>query len=319
MHYPAILIGLMGDYIELGSAVFLAEGVYHSHPFTFKMNLDFYSHDRVLSLAKVFKAVKIAIRTIDKYHEVRKWSPPPENVAAHLFPSPTYLSGDPLPDGLVFKCQLSCTAVPFTVVKAGAEAGSPINADDISSGLYLASLPPSSVSPSESAPSTEPIEVLMKFTARYNVEAHRILYAAGYAPRLYSCSRVYGELYMVMMEYLREPWQTLWSWVEDRKLVPQSVWDDIAATLDILHSENIVFGDLRLPNIMCTEEDSSLHIKLVDFDWAGRDDEDRYPVMINHYLKDWAPGGGVEWYGVMHMSDDRAQLKHTKQLVRVRV
>ena len=180
-------------------------------------------------------------------------------------------------------------------------------------------LPSRSTSLSESALSTETVEVLVKFTARYNAHAHRTLHAAGYAPRLYSCSRVYGELYMVVMEYLREPWQTLWSWVEDRKPVPQSVWDDIAAALDILHSENIVFGDLRLPNIMCTEENSSLRVRLVDFDWADKDGKDRYPVTINHDLDDWAPGGGVERYGVMRMSDDRAQLEHTKQLVHVRV
>ncbi|EKM54785.1 uncharacterized protein PHACADRAFT_258877 [Phanerochaete carnosa HHB-10118-sp] len=45
------------------------------------------------------------------------------------------------------------------------------------------------------------VEVLVNFTPRYNVRVHRIPPHAGFTPRLYSCLRVHGELYMVLMEY----------------------------------------------------------------------------------------------------------------------
>lgn len=185
-------------------------------------------------------------------------------------------------------------------------------------------------SASWAAASPSPIEVVVKFTAQYNARAHRLLSEAGFAPLLYSCTRLYGGLDMVIMEFLL--FETLWrmKYNDDgrRQDVPESVWDDVAAALKMLHDADIVFGDLRLPNIVAVPRCAvgphakggpRVRAKLIDFDWAGTDGVDRYPTTLNHELDEWAPGGGVERYGVMRMSDDRAQLEHTKQLVRVHV
>ena len=48
--------------------------------------------------------------------------------------------------------------------------------------------------------------ILVKFTAKYNEGAHRLLanHDPPLAPALYSCTRTIGELFMVVMEYISE-------------------------------------------------------------------------------------------------------------------
>ena len=43
-------------------------------------------------------------------------------------------------------------------------------------------------------------KVIVKFTARYNDEAHHLLAKSVFAPRLHFCERVVGDLYMVVMD-----------------------------------------------------------------------------------------------------------------------
>ena len=54
---------------------------------------------------------------------------------------------------------------------------------------------------------------MVKFTARYNNRAHRILHKAHFALRLISCSEVFGGLYTVVVEYLDG--ETVWKSVEE--------------------------------------------------------------------------------------------------------
>jgi hypothetical protein len=44
------------------------------------------------------------------------------------------------------------------------------------------------------------VEVVVKFTATYNEEVHKLLAEKGLAPKLYACQRVIGNLFMVVME-----------------------------------------------------------------------------------------------------------------------
>jgi len=47
--------------------------------------------------------------------------------------------------------------------------------------------------------------------------------------------------------------------------------------IDIIHSNQLVFGDLRRPNILVGNDIAML----VDFDWCGKSGEGRYPSEIN--------------------------------------
>ena len=90
-------------------------------------------------------------------------------------------------------------------------------------------------------------EVIVKFTARCNEVAHRLLVDADLAPKLHFCERVIGDLYMVIMD--RVDGTSVWQFQQDEKPVPAVVLKDIKDALHILHAKDIVFGDLRDPNI----------------------------------------------------------------------
>lgn len=67
--------------------------------------------------------------------------------------------------------------------------------------------------------------------------------------------------------------------------LPSSVFKDVQAAIDSLHEMDLVFGDLRRPNIVVLNK----RAKIVDFDWCGRDGEDRYPPNLNN-------SGEINWH-----------------------
>ncbi|KAI0244944.1 hypothetical protein BJV78DRAFT_1098897, partial [Lactifluus subvellereus] len=48
----------------------------------------------------------------------------------------------------------------------------------------------------------------------------------------------------------------------------------VKQAIRLLHSRKLVFGDLRLPNILVKDES----VMFVDFDWCGKAGEARYPI-----------------------------------------
>ncbi|KAJ7429500.1 hypothetical protein B0H11DRAFT_1613085, partial [Mycena galericulata] len=115
-------------------------------------------------------------------------------------------------------------------------------------------------------------QVVVKFASTYCKQAHTVLAKAGYAPTLRYCQRRpdVGNLTVVIMDLS-----------PGAQAEPSNITDKVITTLrdaiDKLHAEKLVFGDLRPPNIIV--HNSSVH--LVDFDWAGRVGEARYPSTIN--------------------------------------
>jgi hypothetical protein len=90
----------------------------------------------------------------------------------------------------------------------------------------------------------------------------------------------------------------------------EHVLKDIGEAVEKLHRENIVFGDLRRPNIMILDQESShladsngRHAMLVDFDWCGLDGEGTYPVSLND-SDDMPWHEDVERGGIMRKAHD---------------
>jgi hypothetical protein len=101
------------------------------------------------------------------------------------------------------------------------------------------------------------LPIVVKFAHRYNADAHRVLADKGLAPRLFyvgnaqrsipGSSGLFGAPQMVVMEYLSgSPAHELF-W---KGPLPSSVFKDVRTAIDALHERNVVFGDLRRPNIM---------------------------------------------------------------------
>ena len=116
--------------------------------------------------------------------------------------------------------------------------------------------------------------IVVKFTHRYNAEAHRLLAAEGLAPRLHYSSTDdnvrYGKRFMVVMDFIDLEFPS--------DYLTEDQYNSIKKAIDILHSNDIVFGDLRLVNILVGNNTTML----IDFDWCGKAGKDRYPPNMNH-------------------------------------
>src|SRR5882757_5536789 len=151
-----------------------------------------------------------------------------------------------------------------------------------------------------------------KFTARYYETAHHILADAQLAPRLHFCERVVGNLYMIVMD--RVDGKSIWQlWQEEGTPVPGIVSKKAEDALKLLHALDIIFADLRDPNILyvASKGEGEGCVMLVDFDWPAKDGEGRYPATLN---PNNAWPDEITPYGIMRKSHDLWQLARLKAL-----
>jgi serine/threonine protein kinase len=71
--------------------------------------------------------------------------------------------------------------------------------------------------------------------------------------------------------------------------------------LDLLHAANLVFGDLRPPNVMITK---AKEVKLIDFDWAGDLGQAQYPCLISPSIHWPTEVTGLDLITTAHSGDD---------------
>jgi len=124
--------------------------------------------------------------------------------------------------------------------------------------------------------------VLVKFSAKYHEDAHRLLAGANppLAPALHFCTRVIGDMCMVGMEYVpKSEGQSLF-FASPPQPALEGVRKGIDRALDLLHEKGLVFGDLRESNVLYLPKDGG-RVLLVDFDGVGRDGKDRYSACLN--------------------------------------
>ncbi|KAG9045825.1 hypothetical protein FS837_005615 [Tulasnella sp. UAMH 9824] len=137
----------------------------------------------------------------------------------------------------------------------------------------------------------ERVKVKVKFTRRYSELAHKLLEKESLAPRLRHCTTVNGWTVVVMDVVGGEDLASLGK----TTISPSTrMAKDINKAIETLHSNNLVFGDLRPPNVMaCTREgeggETEEGAMLVDFDLAGKAGETLYPKTLNPDVE-WAEG-----------------------------
>lgn len=149
-------------------------------------------------------------------------------------------------------------------------------------------------------------EIVVKFPETYNIKAHRLLADAGLAPKVFFDSSEPSEPFtpagraMIVMERVRGK-----DLSQVAGPVPNCVRDSVAKALDILHDHDIVFGDLRRPNVLAVEDASGCITggMLVDFDWCGKHGEARYPPAMNTEDIRWPDG--VDKVAIMLKEHDR--------------
>ena len=94
-----------------------------------------------------------------------------------------------------------------------------------------------------------------------------------------------GGLKLVVMEYVDGV--TGHDAYGNATTLPDVILKEIEKAIALLHENGLVFGDLRPPNIMVSEE----RARLVDFDWCARDGVGMYPASLNDVDRDigWHP------------------------------
>ncbi|KAJ7797114.1 hypothetical protein B0H14DRAFT_2912595 [Mycena olivaceomarginata] len=166
------------------------------------------------------------------------------------------------------------------------------------------------ISPLESGPRMHDIsgrKVVIKFVQRYGEEAHRLLARLRLAPELIHFGSIsapglcYGGFQMAVMDYVEG--QTLSDAYTDNPL-PARVTEAISRGLEALHRADIVYGDLRRPNIMIRNEDQA--IVFIDFDWAGKVGQVRYPLHLAAAVREASEA--LE-YDLMDKGHDRNMFK----------
>lgn len=219
---------------------------------------DPFESEKVRHVAKVFDALARAVKALQ--HEY--FFLLPQNETNFFSPSPTYLPTSTFSGALKFKGRFMYEGRHH---------------DDYRQSLFLADY--------------DGKIVLVKFCERYSDDGHRNLASVGLAPVLHYASEVVGGLTMVVMDLVdgRDAYH------EFRfREVPETVLTDMKRALGRLHGAQLVYGDMRRPNILVVKRKSQdghgdeWRGLLVDFDWCGRNGEAKYPPTLN-------TGGEVKW------------------------
>ena len=231
----------------------------------------------VYRLARVFGSLRLAVRTLDKYYDEVSQDP---NVPALIFnePHPRFF---PYPKRFKEHCTEDDKESEWTEFEyIDASRADPINV------TFIAKVKSSDR------------KLVIKFVERYGVDAHQLLADLGMAPRLLYCGLLDGEgdvrnagsraqgstkvggLYvgpirMVVMECIEG------KTMDEASSSPKDAREQTEKTIQKLHDAGLVFGDLRGPNVMFSRG----KVILIDFDWAGREGEVRYPRNLSSRVR----------------------------------
>src|SRR5205085_10006568 len=111
----------------------------------------------------------------------------------------------------------------------------------------------------------------IKLTKKYNSEAHKISYHKDITPELiFVNENIYNGFYKIIIKYIDDI--QLENLITDTQCSQETllnIYKDIKIAIDELHNNNIVFADLRPPNILIRVLDGKHKATLVDFDCCG--------------------------------------------------
>jgi len=290
---------MSGNRLTISIAVF-TDAVYADELLSVKLLLGPHGSNNVNHIARVFMAINESKDQLAVLYRGLLDSHPtpsvPTPVTKALWPNPTPYPPDSttqLPN-LDFICKVD---------RADGTRLFVVDEDNERHALYLARMPTSNE------------DVLVKFSANYHEDAHRLLANAEppLAPALHFCTRVIGDMYMVVMEYVpKAKGQSLFI-----APPPQSALEDVREgidrALDLLHEKDLVFGDLREPNVLYLPGDTG-RVLLVDFDGVGQDGKDRYSACLNPETK-----LGVARGQIMKKADDRKNLERLMGRLKERI
>ncbi|KAN0086602.1 hypothetical protein V8E54_000290 [Elaphomyces granulatus] len=116
--------------------------------------------------------------------------------------------------------------------------------------------------------------IVVKFVRQYCPELYDICAVSDHAPSLLAYQRLPGGWYGVGMEYVASAIPIT---LHKEISVHFQRWEtDLRQLVSQFHGLGFVHGDLRDANIISSDDGC---VKLVDFDWAGKDGQVSYPML----------------------------------------
>ncbi|GJJ15115.1 hypothetical protein Clacol_009390 [Clathrus columnatus] len=274
---PTFLVGISGPWIVIMGAVFT------NIPIVQRLtDYLWIGHSRVIDdtyairLARIFYSLRLAVAKLHKYY--LDLPSPLLKSNTRFFPSITSFTFMTPPGTFA-------SPVPFRYKK-------PL---DLNAGcvIFLATM----INPDGS----DGRNIIVKFAERYGEEPHRLLASKGLAPVLLFCGPIWhesGEIFteklMIVMEYIEGESAAL-KYADEP--LPKEVHKSVRSAVELLADNNMVHGDLRRSNILITGTGKVL---LIDFDWAGKYGEARYPLHLSRGM--WVEG--VEDYSLIQLDHD---------------
>ena len=187
---PAVLLALSGNRLIISTAIF-TDATYADKLLPITLCTGFHAPDKVLHIASVFVAIN---KCTERLRMLYKRLPE----IAHSIPPARVLWPNPIVDpsqstGLDHSLEI--------FPKVDHVLGTPFQTiDEVNKprAMHLATM--------QIQDDISTREVLVKFTAKYNKDAHHLLAKNDppLAPTLHSCTRVIGDLFMVVMQYISE-------------------------------------------------------------------------------------------------------------------
>ena len=146
-------------------------------------------------------------------------------------------------------------------------------------------------------------DVIVKFTERYGEKVHKFCSDKRIAPALHGVKKV-GPFQMVVMEKCDKKFVRFKEAQKAFRLEKKKAYDSVKAALDTLYKGpgdgvNYVHGDFRDVNVLMNDK---YEVRIVDFDWAGRDSEVTYPVPLNYEI-DWHDSAEMG-HPILHEHDE---------------
>jgi len=282
---PVVLLAIAGNCLVVSTAIF-TDSIYVDKLVSVDLHFGPHASDNVVRVARTFIAInKCTERLRELYSNLIRsvTTVPPAKI---MWPNPTVDPSEPA-EG---------TQELEFFAKVDRLLGTPINRTLVDEenkrhAIYLARMR------IEGGGSTT--NVLVKFAVKYNAAAHLLLasHDPSLAPALYSCKRVIGDMLMVVMQYIPNSEGTSLHNISPPPSALEPIRRDLSRALELLHEENLVFGDLRELNVLYLPEKG--RTLLIDFDGVGRDGEDRYSACLNR-----GTGLGVKRFQIMERLHD---------------
>lgn len=282
-NFPVVILGVAENRIDISIAVCVGE-IHVSKLLTIDVTAGFLISANILRLARIFKALSLCREDLVRYYDHVEEKANTNIPLSCLYPQPTPLNDSVEMPNLTYTSFMTRDGQPTPAL---------VSLGDLKfTAMYMATM------------HGIQNKVVVKFTPRYNRCAHELLAEAGFAPKLHFCAPVVGGLFMVVMDYVDGK-----SLSQLKSPIPAAIPEQVKEAVDLLHKKDIVFGDLRDPNILYSE--ALNQVFLVDFDWPGKHEGDRYPTALNLMHK-WA--AGVMRYGLMQKAHDLWQIERIEKL-----